>query len=465
MREKVARASGLDHCPADTNMGRILAIAVAVLVSSIAALGAEWPPKVAELELTLHQAAASCIEGEECVIYLRVANEGTAPFEAPIDIKATSTTPVIPGATPQDIACRRDGYLGFACRSKPLSLDAGRFTLARLSFRMLPTPLETNEVCVSLSSGATIRNAAMSSAAGLLGLAPSSSGVGAEDLFGSWGKGDMIAANDKACLKVVIARPPDSPSCQAGFAMINGACADPSSLCTAGRTFDETSKTCACPSGQVYETGKQACGAPLTCDGGRTAAGHFCACPQDRPRWNKEAGACEVLALKGETPGAAAEPEIETPAAQPSSANPTATKDPPATAAQPPDLPPATLAGTPEAEEPVARKKATRRSAMEKPVRKRVYRQRRVVLSCPPGQIRVNGICRTTKPRTVGAERRNVARAAPFLPCPPGYKLGPLGRRCWNIDTLEANRRGANVRNKWVCAAGLRRQGIICVSD
>jgi hypothetical protein len=447
-------------------MGRILAIAIAIVWSSVFASAADWPPKAAELELTLHQAAPSCIEGDDCVIYLRLANEGTAPFDAPVDVRATSSTPAIPGASaPQDWACRRDGYSGFACRSKTISLAPGRFTVARFTFRMLPTPLESNEVCVGLSLGVSIRNAAISSAAQALARPPDALGFGAEDVFGTWGKGDMISSNDKACLEISIARPTPAPSCDAGFASVNGACADLAALCTASRAFDAASKTCACASGQRYDASTQSCGPRLACDAGRVAAGQFCACPQDRPRWNGEAKACEALEANTETPDAAPEVRLETPEPAPVAEEPPAKEDPPAAVAQPAEPPPAPAVVVAEPEKSVSRKKIIRRSALEKPKSKRIYRTRREVRACPQGQVRSGGVCRTPKPRVVRVERRKAEPAARNLPCPPGYKLGPLGRRCWNASTLEANRQGANVRNKWVCAAGLRRQGLVCVDD
>jgi hypothetical protein len=447
-------------------MGRLVGILIALTLWQAAASAADWPPKLAELELTLHQAAASCIEGEDCTVYLRLANEGTAPFEAPVDVRATSATPAIPGASaPQGWACRRDGYSGFACRSQALSLAPGHFTVARLNFKMLPTPLETNEVCVSLSFGGTIRDAAMASAAQALGRTAASLGFGAEELFGAWGKGDIISANDKACLKVVIARPPEAPSCEAGFAPVSGACADLAALCTAGRTFDEASKVCACATGQSYDAEKQTCAPQLACDGERIAAGHFCACPQERPRWNAEAKACEALAAKAEIQDPPPQVGLETPEPAEPAEEPAVKQDPPAVVAQPPETPPAPVVESTEPAKPIVRKKIIRRSALEKPKSKRIYRVRREVRACPRGQIRAGGICQTPKPRVVRVERKKVERVARFLPCPPGYKLGPLGRRCWSMATLDANRQGANVRNKWVCAAGLRRRGLVCVSD
>jgi hypothetical protein len=424
-------------------MCRILFMVLTVLAGLVAshAAKADWPPSFPDLSISLLPAGDTCLEGEACPINVRIGNDGTATVDAPLELQVKTKVPSVPGSAGEDWACSRQTFASFECRSVARSIVPGGYTDITLDVRMLPTPLEETEVCVSLDwrrTGKMLRASTLANSASVLG-ADAKQVTAPETIFGSWGEGDVFTGNDSQCVKIAIGPVLKPPDCPSGESLAGGRCLALASYCTDGRGFDASNKTCGCPAGQWFNRETRSCSsAVVACTAGRLAAGGLCFCPQATPVWNEKTSACEALPV-----ATAAKPDEEAP--EPSA--PAATEVPEEPAVE--QVPPRKIA------------RIAPRRIVEEP------RRRKEVRACPRGMIRTGGQCKPPRKPVASEARKQIDSASRFLPCPPGYQLGPLGRRCWSIETLQANAGpgGANRPNKWVCAAGLKRRGLICVSN
>jgi hypothetical protein len=385
-------------------MRRVLAFALLCLLAVEAR--ADWEPKIPDLSVEVLAAAQACAPGQNCTIYVRVANEGNGAFDGDLALRLATTLPV---TLSQDgahgWACLKQSYISFACGAEAVSLDVHRFVDIPLTLRAQKGALPTIKICAAIDwrlQGGTIEQQARANAAAAYDVPAKTWSVMA-NLVGTWGAGDPVAVNDRHCLDLNLGKPPSAPACAAGQNPLAGSCVTLARECSGGRSWDEKAGRCACPKGQSYDASTRACKtqSALYCSAERTASGGFCLCPGDRPVWNVAKSQCEGNAHK-----AVAQVEI---------------KRGPAVTQQP------------RRDEPPPPRRA------HAPVRK-AHRQTFATFSPAPIERR--------------APKQRAQSVARFSPCPGGYHLGPLGRRCW------PNTPGAGTS---ICAAGRVKSGVFCV--
>ena len=109
---------------------------------------------------------------------------------------------------------------------------------------------------------------------------------------------DPVSANDQNCVKVLIAMAAAPPECPSGQDLVNGQCRDLAKLCTGGRDWTGASQSCACPADRpVFDRAARGCAVSLAaaqCSGGRTAFDGGCYCPAAKPVWDSAAATCRV---------------------------------------------------------------------------------------------------------------------------------------------------------------------------
>jgi hypothetical protein len=97
-------------------MRRVLAFALLCLLAVEAR--ADWEPKIPDLSVEVLAAAQACAPGQNCTIYVRVANEGNGAFDGDLALRLATTLPVtlspwlgLPEAILHLICLRRRGGL------------------------------------------------------------------------------------------------------------------------------------------------------------------------------------------------------------------------------------------------------------------------------------------------------------------------------------------------------------------
>lgn len=243
-------------------MTRLAAVlAVCVLLTAGTARAETWPPAAADLAVTLLPESGDCIEGEECRFIVRLANEGSAPFEGRVELFHQSNVPGIPAGTD---FCRKRDFNSIDCETS-LKLAPHAATAVALAVRMLATPRSEAEHCVSLA-----------------------------------GLADPVSANDRSCATVRLGMIVEKSECAEGQSPVNDRCVVLAKFCTGGRSFDEASGACACPAGQpVFDRARGICAVSLAavqCSGGRANVEGGCYCPRDKPFWDSTASACRSAA-------------------------------------------------------------------------------------------------------------------------------------------------------------------------
>lgn len=110
------------------------------------------------------------------------------------------------------------------------------------------------------------------------------------------GLADPVSANDQSCATVRLGTIAEQSECGAGQNQINDRCIELATFCTGGRSFDAASGGCACPADRpMFDRASGACAVSLAafeCSGGRTSFNGGCYCPQDKPFWDRAASTC-----------------------------------------------------------------------------------------------------------------------------------------------------------------------------
>jgi hypothetical protein len=307
----------------------LLRLAFAVLLffgATDRSVADEWPPRAADLSVTLARAGGGCLEGEDCRLAMQIENLGSARFKGTLRILVETAAPSVPGFIDTgEGSCERLAYGRMACSAEAIDLAPAETMTGLISVRFLPTVMNAVEACAGIDwsggSGSVAREAMLAVTAAL-GKPTTDHGMAATTLpavFGGWGKGDLRQGNDRGCVTLAIAAASET-ACPDGQARIGGRCLALDDYCFGNRARDVKTKTCGCPlKGDVFDpVGRRCAAAATACDGGRSATDGMCFCGRERPLWNAATGACEAWpeAAPGPVPVVAvAAPEPEPPPA------------------------------------------------------------------------------------------------------------------------------------------------------
>ncbi len=239
-------------------MTRIAAVvALFVLFLSGGTRSETWPPPAPDLAVTLLPQSGDCTEGDECRFILHFSNEGSAPFEGRVGWLHHSTVPGVPAGA---VSCRKRDFNTFACDTS-LSLAPHAVKTIALAVRMLATPRSEAEHCVSLA-----------------------------------GTADPVSADDQSCVTVRLGLIAEQSECEVGETLINDRCVQLAKYCTAGRSWNAASGSCACPADRpLFDRPNRNCAVALAaveCSGGRVGHEGGCYCPMDRPWWDSASLSC-----------------------------------------------------------------------------------------------------------------------------------------------------------------------------
>jgi hypothetical protein len=282
---------------------RIAAVLVLLLGCASSAIANGWPPRAADLSVSLARASNGCLEGNDCRLAVQVENLGTAPFKGELSISIETAAPSVPGfAGSGNLSCQRIAYGRHACKLSSIDLAPGKTVTDLANIRFLPTPMSEAEVCASIdwddAQDIPARDAALSVMAAL-GKERPASGDAIELLqavFGTWGEGDLRERNDRGCARIAIGRPETEAACPEGQERIAGSCVALGALCSGNRLRDARTGDCACRiQGQGIDPVSRECAvlAAPDCGAGRTAKDGLCFCPGSQPLWNEDASRCE----------------------------------------------------------------------------------------------------------------------------------------------------------------------------
>jgi hypothetical protein len=257
-----------------------------------------------------------CSEAELCSLAVHVLNEGDAPYEGPVSVYVDLHAPAIlaqPSAGGP--SCQREDYGKFRCDVDSLILEPGAYLVIQPEFLFVATALESANACASLqwtprslanrdrvldaavkSTGRTVAD--LTKAAGLAGGERSRARLLAA-LVGTWGEGDMIAANDAACAPIGIVTIRSRARCAGDEFSNAGACSPLSQWCPSNRQHTSEPARCVCPPAVAHwnaETSKcEAQPARLTCPAPETDPTRSCRCPPERPILNAASGNCVAV--------------------------------------------------------------------------------------------------------------------------------------------------------------------------
>ena len=280
-------------------MIRFSAFLIAALMAFATARAGDWPPPAPDLSLTLIPESRECLEAGDCRFIVRIENHGTAAASA-IALTSTTSAPSTLGPQSDGLSCRKQAYSEFDCDAGQAVVAPGATLDLSLVVRFLPTPMPDTEVCAALVWPGGARSAAESAVFSALGKK-------AEDvvkpegflaaIHGTWGTGDLRGGNDKSCIRIALGASSPVLNCVAGERLVSGQCVSTASLCTAGRSLDPASQSCACPaSAPSFDAATMACvsaSAATSCEPGRALANGQCVCPSEKPVWAENA--CVVL--------------------------------------------------------------------------------------------------------------------------------------------------------------------------
>lgn len=276
-------------------MIRFSAFLIAALMAFATARAGDWPPPAPDLSLTLIPESRECLEAGDCRFIVRIENHGTAPASA-IALTSTTSAPSTLGPQSDGLSCRKQAYSEFDCDAGQAVVAPGATLDLSLVVRFLPTPMPDAEVCAALDWPDGARAAAEATVFSALGKK-------ADDIVkpegflaavhGTWGTGDLRAGNDKSCIRIALGTPSPVLNCGTGERLVSGQCVPSASLCTAGRSLDSASQSCACPaSAPIFDAATMACvsaSAAISCEPGRALVNGQCVCPSERPVWAENA--------------------------------------------------------------------------------------------------------------------------------------------------------------------------------
>ena len=280
-----------------------------------------------DLSVTAIAAMTACKEGAPCEFRIIIANEGLAPYVGPIYFRDTmSVAASFAGSDPAPWSCQDGGQV--SCRHPAVTLEPGQSKQLTLVMTLGNAGKSVAQNCAALDwnpQSLTARNWAVQNALADIGYDPGAidgafsaattsaiqefraatglppGGTIDDDLlqalFGQWGVGDEIAANDKACDTVrILDAPPPPPLCAAPKVLIAGACVELPTFCYGGRVWDADAAHCACPvTRPFWDAAARQCDVfvpPQLCSSERFWNGTKCVCPASRPFWNSRRQAC-----------------------------------------------------------------------------------------------------------------------------------------------------------------------------
>ncbi|MDP9137933.1 MAG: hypothetical protein M3N38_07120, partial [Pseudomonadota bacterium] len=294
--------------------------------------GTETPPP--DLSVEKHAGLVNCKVGNPCPFTIVITNEGPGPYGGPIVLSDT----IIPGASllgfaPPPWACV--GGIGtFTCSHPVVTLEPGDFLVLHLTLKLLPTAEPKAENCAKIDWPLTTlvaRNRVVEEALADLGFDPGAidgvitpqtqlaiaafrDAVGLPPggfidnallvtLFGMWGVGDLVAANDQDCATVGIKDEPPPVVCPPGKFLLGGVCVDLPKFCLfGGKVLDPATGKCVCPPDKPFwNPFTKKCfklPPPVFCFGGAVWNGFACVCPPDKPFWHPGLKKCFKLDIK-----------------------------------------------------------------------------------------------------------------------------------------------------------------------
>ncbi len=294
--------------------------------------GTETPAP--DLSVEKFAGLANCKVGQPCPFTIVITNVGPGSYRGPIVISDT----ILPAATlfgfaPPPWNCVA-GIGSFKCSHPVVTLDPGDFRVLQLTLKLLPTGKAKADNCARINWPLTTlvaRNRVVEEALADLGFDPGAidgvitaqtqdaiadfrDAVGLPPggfidhallvtLFGAWGVGDLLAANDEDCATVGIKDVPPPPICPPGKFLLGGVCVDLPKICLfGGQVWDPVVKKCVCPLDKPFwNPGLKKCvklPPPIFCLGGAVWNGFACVCPPDKPFWHPGLKKCIKLDIQ-----------------------------------------------------------------------------------------------------------------------------------------------------------------------
>jgi|GEM_PF-5139719 len=279
----------------------MLRLCLAVLFAAFLIGNAEaaWPPKAADLSVTVSRVSKTCLPADDCSLNVWIENLGSASYDGPLTLATDLTAAAVTGlqAAP-GWTCRKQTYTRLICTAKSFTLPPAAVKNTVITFRLLPTPRSEMKACVSFgwTGPGTPAFAALEDALGT----PQKDRKLFPAVFGQWGTGDLRDGNDSDCASLVIGYDEvAAPSCPDGQLVRDDQCLEAAAQCTGGRSFDAVKQGCACLTGEIFDPSRRQCAAstPLACSGGRSASpDNACICSAGAPLWNAKTASCEALA-------------------------------------------------------------------------------------------------------------------------------------------------------------------------
>ena len=291
--------------------------------------GTETPAP--DLSVEKHAGLLNCKVGQPCPFTIVITNEGPGPYRGPIVLSdAIIPAASLLGFAPPPWNCV-GGIGSFTCSHPVVTLDPGEFRILHLTLKLLPTGEPQAENCAKINWPLTTlvaRNRVVEEALADLGFDPGAidgvitaqtqlaiadfrDAVGLPPggfidhallvtLFGAWGVGDLLAANDEDCATVGIKDVPPPILCPPGKFLLGGLCVDFPKICLfGGKVFDPVTGKCVCPPDKPFwHPGLKKCvklPPPIFCLGGAVWNGFACVCPPDKPFWHPGLKKCIKL--------------------------------------------------------------------------------------------------------------------------------------------------------------------------